>query len=72
MGERWRVYILPARHRPPPLEEVRGKEVLTMVREPGTRERRTHRRYYAEYVRTTSDEPQEQLQALVVVRQGAE
>ncbi len=36
-----------------------------MVREPGTRGRPRHGRYYVEYVRTTSEEPQEQLQALL-------
>jgi len=36
-----------------------------MVAEPGTEERRTHGRYYAEYVRATSDEPQDQLQVLL-------
>ncbi len=36
-----------------------------MVREPGIRRRPRHGRYYVEYVRTTSDEPQEQIQALL-------
>lgn len=36
-----------------------------MVREPGARERPMHGRYYVEYVQTTSDEPREQLQALL-------
>ena len=36
-----------------------------MVREPGARGHPTHGRYYAEYVQTTSSEPQEQLQALL-------
>lgn len=36
-----------------------------MVREPGAMQRPTHGRYYVEYVRATSDEPQEQLQALL-------
>jgi hypothetical protein len=36
-----------------------------MVREPGAGERETHGRYYAEYVREISDEPQGQLQALL-------
>jgi len=36
-----------------------------MASEPNTEERRAHGRYYAEYVRATSDEPQDQLQALL-------
>ncbi len=36
-----------------------------MATEPSTGERRTHGRYYAEYVRATSDEPQNHLQALL-------
>jgi hypothetical protein len=36
-----------------------------MVGEPGTGEREAHGRYYAEYVREVSDEPQGQLQALL-------
>jgi hypothetical protein len=36
-----------------------------MVRESGARERRTHGRYYVEFVQTTSGEPREQLQALL-------
>jgi hypothetical protein len=36
-----------------------------MATEPGTREREAHGRYYAEYVSEVSDEPQDQLQALL-------
>ena len=36
-----------------------------MARDSSTREHQMHGRYYAEYVRTTSDEPREQLQALL-------
>jgi hypothetical protein len=36
-----------------------------MVSEPHARERPTHGRYYVEYVRTTSDAPQDQLQSLL-------
>jgi hypothetical protein len=36
-----------------------------MAREPNTRGNRTHGRYYAEYARATSAEPQDQLQALL-------
>jgi len=43
----------------------REKGVCSMVGEPGTEERRTHGRYYAEYVQATSGEPQEQFQALL-------
>jgi hypothetical protein len=36
-----------------------------MARGPNVKERRAHGRYYAEYVQVSSDEPQDQLQALL-------
>src|SRR5215208_2291717 len=43
----------------------KGKGVWSMVSEPRTGEREAHGRYYAEYVGEVSDEPRDQLQALL-------
>jgi hypothetical protein len=43
-----------------------------MAREPNIRANRTHGRYYAEYVKATSDEPQEQLQILLDEKDASE
>jgi hypothetical protein len=43
-----------------------------MVGEPSTEEHRTHGRYYAEYVRVTSSEPQDQLQASLYEKDARE
>ena len=41
-----------------------------MISEPGTGAREAHGRYYAEYVGEVSDEPRDQLQALLYEKEA--